>query len=62
MMCSIITIIMNLYTLFSPVYLIRIESSALEVKKITAQFTHTLVRDKISPIETQGPMSFAGKA
>jgi hypothetical protein len=63
MICSIITIIMNLYTLVSaPVYLIRIESRAFEVKKIIAQFTQTLVRERISPIESQRPMPFAGRA
>jgi hypothetical protein len=48
MMCSIITMIINLYSvMFSPVYFNKIESKALEVKKIIAQFTHTLVRESI---------------
>jgi hypothetical protein len=48
MMCSIITIIINLYNvMFSPVYFDNIESKAFEVKKIMAQFTHTLVRERI---------------
>jgi hypothetical protein len=53
---------MNLYTLVSPVYLIRIESRAFDVKKMIAQFTQTLVKDRISPIESHRPIPLAGKA
>jgi len=64
MICSIIIISMNLYfpPSTSPVYLMKIEFRAFEVKNIIAQFTQTLVRDSISPTCSQVPIPFAGRA